>query len=193
VWPWLLIGCAVRVAPVPIDAEHVGPRFDPPRFPLVPLWVDAAPECEHLAEALRFVLSTHAQQMLLPSAKTRIRIARCETTLDERITLDADRTAEMSGTAEALDAVLTGRASLDLEIWREGELLDDSSYDVIHVERQEWVGGEIYPWRGPVTGLTERDLVEKVEASLMTPHPTLRPETRMGVFISDTETSTQTR
>jgi hypothetical protein len=172
---WLLIGCATRLVSVPIEVTHIGPAIDPPRFALVPVWVEAAEDrCAHLAEGLRAALTLHAGMMLWSRAETRLRITRCETNLDERITVSAPRTVALEQ-GEALDVILTGRANLSLEIWREQQQLDTLTFDAVHIDSQQWIGGNTYPWRETLAGLAERDLVESIETALISPHAALRP------------------
>ena len=136
---WLLVACVTPVAPVPLPVAHIGLPARSPCLPLPPVWVEAGPErCAPLAEALRHVLVEHADQTVLPEADTRIRITGCQTLLEERVSLSAEKTAELGG-HEVLDAVLTGHASLEIEIWRFGQPLDRLSVEAIEIEQQEWI------------------------------------------------------
>lgn len=170
---WLL-ACAAHIDPVPIGDIHVGSHVEPLRAPLVPLWVEAAEDgCEHLAEGLRTALSLHGGQLMWRGAETRLRITTCQVRLDEELTVDAHHTATLPEGEEALDALLTGRADLRLEIWRSELLMDILRFDVVRVEHQDWIAGELYPWRRPLSSLTERDLIESVEVALLAPHEAL--------------------
>lgn len=171
---WLLAACAAHIDPVPIGDVHVGSYSEPLRAPLVPMWVEAsAPACEHLAEGLRVALSVHGGQLMWRGAETRLRITECQVRLHEELTVDPHHTAELPSGQEALDALLTGRADLRLEIWRADLLMDILFFDAIRVEHQDWIAGEMYPWRRPLSTLTERDLIENIEVALLAPHDAL--------------------
>ena len=176
-WWLLAIGCAARLAAVPVEASHLGVSVDPPRLPLVPVAVVAdEAACEPLAQGLRFALTVHAQQIVLPQARLQLHLSGCALLLSEDVHVDPAHTGTLEDGVEGLDATLIGEAQLLLQIRREGLLLDVLPFSVVRVEQQDWVAGGVYPWRDALGGLTQRDLVEKVEERLIQPHPALLPE-----------------
>ncbi|MEL6342867.1 MAG: hypothetical protein AAFV53_07020 [Myxococcota bacterium] len=169
---WFLTGCAAQLASVPMDASHIGAFVEPPAFPLVPVQIEATDRsCRPHADALRFAMVVHADQIVLPEASLRLDIVSCGAALTEAVRIVS---IEPDG-QQHLEALLTGRADLELHITREDQILDELSFSVVRVAHQEWLAGGQYPWRGELLGLLQRDLVEKVESALIAPHPALRP------------------
>lgn len=170
---WLLVACVPHVASVPIPEAHTGRPAQSPCLPLPPIWVESTlVRCAPLADALRYVLVEHAEQVVLPEADTRIRITSCQTQLEERISLSAEKTAELGG-QEVLDALLTGQATMDIEIWRFGLPLERLNVESVEIEQQEWISGGQYPWRAALTLQTEQVLVEHAETALLQPRRSL--------------------
>lgn len=171
----LAIGCAAQLAAVPIAAEHQGMFLEPLRMPLPPMAVLATePSCEPLAVALRFALRSHGQQIILPHARLQLRLSQCDLLLSEEIHIDPVHTAQL-GEGEGLDATLIGEAHLQLQIAHSDIVVEELEFSVVRVEQQDWVAGGRYPWRAPLGGLTQQDLVERIEETLLAPHPAMRP------------------
>ena len=168
---WLLAACVAHGPTAPLPPEHVGRPVRSPCLPLPPVWVEAsaeAAECALIAEAIRYVLVEHSGQTVRPDADTRLQVTRCETRLEERVSISPEKTAALGG-QEVLNAVLTGHGVLDVEIWRFGLALDKLSVESLEIEQQEWVSGGQYPWRAALALQVEQVLVERAENALLQP------------------------
>ncbi len=168
---WLLLGCAAHRTELPLAVAHTGPTVEPPRMPLVAVWIDAADDsCAEVVDGLRFAWTTHADQILLPDAAVHLTLQSCAITLNERVRVDPQQGATGAAT---LDALLTGRGLATVSIVRAGVVLDVREVEALEIVREEWIGGQRYAWRPSLTAAVAWSLAEALEAELL-PLPSLR-------------------
>ena len=162
---WLLLGCASHRTELPLAAAHSGPTVEPPRTPLVSVWIDAADDsCADVADGLRFAWTAHADQIILPDAAVHLTLQNCSITLSERVRMDPQRS--LSG-EETLDALLTGHGLATVSITRDGVVLEVREVEALEIVREEWTGGQRYAWRPSLTAAVEWSLAEALEAELL--------------------------
>ena len=162
---WLLLGCASHRTELPLAVAHSGPTVEPPRMPLVSVWIDSADDsCSEVVDGLRFAWTAHADQIILPDAAVHLTLQSCAITLDERVRMVPH--PSLSGEA-TLDALLTGRGLATVSITRDGVVLEVRQVEALEIVREEWIGGQRYAWRSSLTAAVEWSLAEALEAELL--------------------------